>query len=108
MTDASQPRSWLIALTAALLFKEPLECESVAIFRPRGVVPRIVRQGGLFTVHGPPEKSFTARSPPCATAIGRALRSSTHIDPRTILRDKADRPVNILPPTALPIRDLIG
>ena len=39
-------------------FEEPLECTSVAIFRPRGVVPRIVRQGGLFTIHGPPERSL--------------------------------------------------
>jgi hypothetical protein len=30
------------------------------------------------------------------------------VDPGTVLRDKADRPVNILPPTALPIRDLIS
>jgi len=38
--------------------KDPLECNSVVIFRPRGVVPRIVRQEGLFTVHNPPEKSL--------------------------------------------------
>jgi hypothetical protein len=44
--------------SAETLFQQPLECDSVAIFRPRGVVPRIVRQGGLFTVHGPPEKSL--------------------------------------------------
>lgn len=44
--------------SAETLFSEPLKCDSVAIFRPRGVVPRIVRQGGLFTVHGPPEKSL--------------------------------------------------
>jgi hypothetical protein len=30
------------------------------------------------------------------------------VDPRTVLRDKADRPVNILPPTAEPIRELIS
>ena len=29
------------------------------------------------------------------------------IDPRTVIRDQADRPINILPPTAEPIRDLI-
>jgi FRG domain len=44
--------------SAETLFKQPLDCDSVAIFRPRGVVPRIVRQGGLFTVHGPPERSL--------------------------------------------------
>jgi FRG domain len=38
--------------------REPLKFDSVGIFRPRGVVPRIVRQGGLFTVHGPPETSL--------------------------------------------------
>jgi hypothetical protein len=41
-----------------LFINGPLKCDSVAIFRPRGIVPRIVRQGGLFTVHGPPEKSL--------------------------------------------------
>jgi hypothetical protein len=30
------------------------------------------------------------------------------IDPHAIIRDKADRPVNILPPFTSPIRDLIG
>jgi hypothetical protein len=44
--------------SAETLFNEPLKCDSVAIFRPRGIVPRIVRQGGLFTVHGPPERSL--------------------------------------------------
>ena len=44
--------------SADSLYDEPLKCNSVAIFRPRGVVPRIVRQGGLFTVHGPPERSL--------------------------------------------------
>ena len=44
--------------SAETLFEEPAKCDSVAIFRPRGVVPRIVRQGGLFTVHGPPERAL--------------------------------------------------
>jgi hypothetical protein len=43
---------------AETLNPDPLKCEKVAIFRPSGVVPRIVRQGGLFTVHGPPETSL--------------------------------------------------
>jgi hypothetical protein len=30
------------------------------------------------------------------------------IDPHAIIRDKADRPVNILPPTAAPIRELVS
>ncbi len=37
---------------------DPLTFEGIAMFRPRGVVPRIVRQGGLFTIHGPPELSL--------------------------------------------------
>jgi hypothetical protein len=44
--------------SAEIVSKEPLEFGSVGIFKPRGVVPRIVRQGGLFTVHGPPERSL--------------------------------------------------
>ena len=44
--------------SAETVSKEPLAFGSVGIFRPRGVVPRIVRQGGLFTVHGPPELSL--------------------------------------------------
>jgi FRG domain len=32
----------------------PFVPEGVAVYRPRGVAQRIVRQGGLFTVHGPP------------------------------------------------------
>jgi hypothetical protein len=30
------------------------------------------------------------------------------IDPRAFIRDKADRPVSILPPTVEPIRELVG
>jgi hypothetical protein len=33
---------------------DPFNAGGVAIFRPRGVVPRITRQGGCFTIHGPP------------------------------------------------------
>lgn len=43
--------------SAELSFPKPLDCDSVAIFRPRGIVPRIIRQGGLFTVHGPPDQA---------------------------------------------------
>ena len=32
----------------------PLDFSKVALFKPMGVVPRITRQGGLFTVHGEP------------------------------------------------------
>ena len=44
--------------SAETVLNEPLKFGSVGILRPRGVVPRIVRQGGLFTVHGPPERSL--------------------------------------------------
>ena len=44
--------------SAETVLSEPLKFGSVGILRPRGVVPRIVRQGGLFTVHGPPERSL--------------------------------------------------
>lgn len=32
----------------------PIDFRGVALFKPMGVVPRIIRQGGLFTVHGKP------------------------------------------------------
>jgi len=34
--------------------------------------------------------------------------SNLGIDPQALVRDKADRPVNILPPTSSPIKELIG
>lgn len=33
----------------------PMDCPRVALYKPMGVVPRITRQGGLFTVHNKPE-----------------------------------------------------
>ncbi len=42
---------------------EPFRSEGIALFRPGCVVPRIVRQGGVFTIHGPPDTSFE-RLPP--------------------------------------------
>lgn len=33
---------------------EPFEYKKVSAFRPRGVVPRIARQNGAFTIHGDP------------------------------------------------------
>ena len=32
----------------------PLDIDGIGVFWPRGVVPRITRQGGLFTIHGRP------------------------------------------------------
>jgi hypothetical protein len=46
---------------------KPLSHNGVAIFRPRGVVPRIVRQDGLFTVHGPPETALDSSDPKMVT-----------------------------------------
>ena len=34
--------------------ESPMEVSRVSLFRPRAVVPRIVRQGGVFTVHPNP------------------------------------------------------
>jgi hypothetical protein len=42
----------------------PLDFEGVGIFRPSAVARRISRQGGLFTVHGPPTE-------PLEGAIGK-------------------------------------
>jgi hypothetical protein len=37
---------------------DPMTLDGTAIFRPRGVVARIIRQGGLFTIHNPPDTSL--------------------------------------------------
>jgi hypothetical protein len=37
---------------------DPMSCDGIAIYRPSGVVSRITRQGGLFTIHNPPERSL--------------------------------------------------
>ena len=34
-------------------FKDPLTFEGVAYVRPRGIAARVVRQSGVFTLHGP-------------------------------------------------------
>lgn len=36
----------------------PFNTEGVAKFKPTGVAPRIIRQGGIFTVHGEPERAL--------------------------------------------------
>jgi hypothetical protein len=38
--------------------KKPFSVVGVHRFRPRGIAQRITRQGGLFTVHGPPTASL--------------------------------------------------
>jgi len=35
---------------------KPFDVNGVAKFKPMGVAPRIIRQGGLFTIHGNPER----------------------------------------------------
>jgi FRG domain len=35
-------------------YPDPMSCSGISIFRPSGIVPRITRQGGLFTIHNPP------------------------------------------------------
>lgn len=37
---------------------DPMASDGIAIYRPSGVVPRITRQGGLFTIHNPPGDSL--------------------------------------------------
>ena len=34
----------------------PFEIDGVVKFKPMGVAPRIIRQGGIFTIHGEPER----------------------------------------------------
>jgi hypothetical protein len=57
--------------SAELSFPKPFECDSVAIFRPRGIVPRIIRQGGRFTIHGPPDRAL--ETDPGAVTLERIL-----------------------------------
>jgi hypothetical protein len=37
---------------------DPMKCAGISIYKPSGIVPRIVRQGGLFTIHDPRESSL--------------------------------------------------
>ncbi len=69
-------------------FKGPLEYSGVTIFRPRGVVPRIVRQGGLFTIHGPPERSLESLSRDEIVSLDRILIAESY---RPILRSELAR-----------------
>ncbi|MEC6832062.1 FRG domain-containing protein [Photobacterium toruni] len=36
----------------------PKDYKKISLFKPNGVVPRIARQGGVFTVHGEPNKQL--------------------------------------------------
>ena len=66
------------ASSAETLFTGPFDCQKVAIFRPRGVVPRIVRQGGLFTIHGPPELSLTDFARPSIVTLDQILIAESY------------------------------
>jgi hypothetical protein len=59
--------------SASADLKGPLEYSGVTIFRPRGVVPRIVRQGGLFTIHGPPDRSLESLTRDKIVTLDRIL-----------------------------------
>lgn len=37
----------------------PMEASGVCLLRPNGIVPRIVRQGGMFTIHPDPQEELT-------------------------------------------------
>lgn len=41
---------------------QPFSCDTVAEYRPRGIAPRIIRQGGLFTIHPRPRQPLTEES----------------------------------------------
>ncbi len=60
-----------LTISADLAFPKPLESDGVAVFRPRGIVPRIIRQGGLFTIHGPPDQALEVK--PGAVNLERIL-----------------------------------
>ncbi len=40
-----------------------MSCPGIAVFNPSGVVPRITRQGGLFTIHNPPSSPLEELPP---------------------------------------------
>ena len=66
------------ARSAQVLFTGPFDCKKVAVFRPRGVVPRIVRQGGLFTIHGPSDRSLEDFARPNIVNLERILIAESY------------------------------
>lgn len=56
----------------------PFEYSGVAIFRPQGVVPRIVRQGGLFTIHGPPHQTLESQTRDKIVTLDRILIAESY------------------------------
>ena len=67
----------------------PMSSGNVAVYRPGGFVPRIVRQGGLFTIHDPPERALEdlAVEQPGIVTLRRII---IHEDYRDILRAELD------------------
>jgi hypothetical protein len=59
------------------LYSDPMTCRGVSIFRPSGVVPRITRQGGLFTIHGPPSSPME-ELPPGVVTLNRIVIGSRY------------------------------
>jgi hypothetical protein len=59
--------------------EDPMTCKGISIFRPSGVVPRITRQSGLFTIHNPPSKPLDVLPPGVVTlqriVIGERYRA---------------------------------
>jgi hypothetical protein len=67
---ATSPDHDVDAVIVAARFKrtvdendDPMKFNGVGRYYPYGVVPRIVRQGGLFSLHGSPKMPLTAADP---------------------------------------------
>jgi hypothetical protein len=59
-------------------FEKPFDVSGVAIFRPPGVVPRIVRQEGLFTIHGPPDQPLEVYARDKIVTLDRILIAESY------------------------------
>jgi hypothetical protein len=62
----------------------PFEFDGIAIFRPTAIVDRIVQQGGIFTVHGPPslalDKSLGGAEELARIVISEVYREQLQVD----------------------------
>jgi len=71
----------LIAITDSVC---PFDFDGIAIFRPSAIVDRIVQQGGMFTVHGPPslalDKSLGEDEELCRIVISEGYREQLQAD----------------------------
>lgn len=60
--------------------KLPMDISRVSLFRPRAVVPRIVRQGGVFTIHPDPKIPLHEQTPQIKDMVRIILpKSSRHL-----------------------------